>query len=193
MIQVSKDHFFNNELIIEISAKLPALKPSVKNWKPRLVLQWFYELDLLELWQCDCNPAHLFTTTTTTVIPMFKRFMSLWFIHVTSFTRRPVKDGNTTLSFFKVACCHISASPPWTINYRNPLLPALGARIWFLTKCLLRDYVGFDMSSDTEVLMLLKDFLTIPPMISYTVDVYLLFVLFVLCWWKHEAQSVYCL
>ncbi len=86
------------------------------------------------------------------------------------------------------ACFHISAPPPWTINYRNRLPPALGVRIWFLTKCLLRDYVGFDMSSDTEVL-----FLTVPPMISYTVDVYLLFVLFILCWWKHEVPSVFSL
>lgn len=70
-----------------------------------------------------------------------------------------------------------------TVNYRNRLPPALGGRIWFLTKCLLRDYVGFDLSGDTVVLMLLKDFfLKIPPMISDTVDVYLLFVLFALCW-----------
>lgn len=71
------------------------------------------------------------------------------------------------------------------VNYRNRLPPALGGRISFLTKRLLGDYVGFDLSSDTEVPILLKEFslylflflFTIPPMISNRVDVCLLFVL----------------
>lgn len=85
---------------------------------------------------------------------------------------QPCSGRNTLLSYL-TRRLRASVPPPWTINYRNPLPPAPGARIWFLTKCLLRDYVGFDMSSDTEVLMLLKDFLTIPPMISHAIDVYL--------------------
>lgn len=130
----------------------------------------------------DC--AHLFTT----VIPIFQRLMCFWFIHV-YMPNAVLHRQKYLVVLLLIACCHISAPPPWTVNYRNRLPPALGVRIWFLTKCLHGDYVGFDVSSDTEVLMLLKDSLTIPPMISYTVDVYLLFVLFTLL---VETQSAVC-
>ncbi len=143
-------------------------------------------LDCFSLTACDS--AHLFTA----VIPVFQRLMCLWFIHV-YMLNAVLHRQKYLVVLLLIACFHISVPPPWTANYRNRLPPALSGRIWFLTKCLHGDYVGFDVSSDTEVLMLLKDFLTIPPMISYTVDVYLLFVLFFLCWWKHKAQSVFCL
>lgn len=124
-----------------------------------------------------CDGTYLFTT----LVSIFQKWMSLWFIHVYMQNAALVRQ-KYPVGLVLIACFYISSPPPWTVNYRNRLPPALGVRIWFLTKCLLRDYVGFDMSSDTEVLMRLKDFLTIPPMISHTVDVYLLFVLFILCW-----------
>lgn len=83
------------------------------------------------------------------------------------------KGRNTLLTYFRFAW--FSAPPPPSVNYRNRLPPALGGRIWFLTKFLLRDYVGFDLSSDTAFWCFSK--LTIPPVISNNIGVSQLFVL----------------
>lgn len=91
------------------------------------------------------------------------------------------KDQNTWLSHFTL---FVSVSP----HLHLVTLITESASICPVCKDLIsdkmsaQDYMGFDMSSDTEVLMLLKDFLTIPPMISYIVAAYPLFVLFVVYW-----------
>lgn len=71
--------------------------------------------------------------------------MSLWFIH--GYMLNAVKAEIPYCPTFDCVFPYFRTTP-WTVNYRNRLPPALCVRIWFLTKCLLRDYVGFDRSSD---------------------------------------------